>query len=905
MKTPFLVILFSFFGLSVFSQNEAANWYFGYNAGINFNQAANTVTKLTDGQLTTNEGCASISDGLGNLLFYTDGSNVWNKNHSLMQNGSGLYGDASSTQSAIIVPKPKDPNIYYIFTVDSRNQRNVNLGLNYSIVDITSDGGLGAVTAKNRPLLEKCSEKLTAVLKDCVSKSVWVMTFASQDGTENVYDTFHAFEVSESGVNATSVKSTFQTLIGDARGYLKLSPDGSKVACANVRDGLFIYDFDPTSGKLSNDISLTINSGNGSSFPYGIEFSPNSQLLYVSSSNDFFSQSAADNNPINHQSTLTQFDLIATDIQNSQITLEERQLYRGGLQLGPDGKIYRALSITYEQGSSYLGVINSPNELGTNCNYIHNAINLSPFESSQGLPPFITSFFNIEIDIIQNGQSSVSLLLCEEDSYTLKAEDITGATYIWQQDGSTLSANTYQLEVTKSGHYEVLIDRNNGDCPIEGEAYVSFNKNPEAFNTTLLQCDEDGLKDGISIFNLNEANEELTGGNANLFTVFYLDASMTTIVTNSTTFNNTSNPQTLYVEVINNDTGCSNTCELTLSVSVTDSNDVELPAVCDDDGTEDGLHAFNLSEADDLIVAGLPDGLNISYFETYHDALTEQNNLGTNYTNTTPYSQTIYARVENANNCYGISEVQLTVNKLPEIVTESIAYYCLNKYPETININAGVVNGSINDYNYSWSTGESTHQISVNMPGLYTVEVINSNNCSETRTITVEASNTASFQSIEVVDISPNNTITVTVSGEGIYEYALLDDNGLIYKPFQENPTFENVFPGIYTISVKDVKNDCGTVQEPVSVIGFPKYFTPNNDGFNDTWQIYGVSDMFQPNTKILIYNRYGKLLKQLNPLGKGWDGTFNGEKLPSDDYWFVITLQDGRIVKNHFSLKL
>nr|WP_233164350.1 T9SS type B sorting domain-containing protein [Snuella sedimenti] len=822
-----------------------------------------------------------------------------------MQNGSGLYGDASSTQSAIIVPKPKDPNIYYIFTVDSRNQRNVNLGLNYSIVDITSDGGLGAVTVKNMPLLKKCSEKLTAVLKDCVSKSIWVMTFASEDGTENTYNTFHAFEVSESGVNSTSVKTTFQTLIGDARGYLKLSPDGSKVACANVRDGMYIYDFDATSGKLSNNTALTIKSGNGGIYPYGIEFSPNSQLLYVSASNDFFSQSAADNNPANHQSTLTQFDLMVADIQNSQITIEERQMYRGGLQLGPDGKIYRALSITYEQGSPFLGVINNPNEIGTSSNYKHNAINLAPFESSQGLPPFITSFFNIEIDIIQNGQSSVSLLLCEEDSYTLKAEDITGATYIWQQDGATLSENTYQLEITESGHYEVLIDRNNGDCPIEGEAYVSFNQNPEAFNTTLLQCDEDGLKDGISLFNLNEANEELTGNVTNLSTVFYLDASMSNMVTNSNAFNNTSNPQTLYVEVINDDTGCSNTCELTLSVSLTDSNDVELPAVCDDDGTEDGFHVFNLSEADTLIIAGLPSGLNISYFETYEDALTELNNIGTTYTNTVPYSQTIYARVENANNCYGISEVQLKVNKLPEIITEDLTYYCLNKYPETISLNAGISIGESSNYTYLWSTGESTYEIPVNEPGLYTVEVTNSNNCSKTRTITVEASNTASFQSIEVVDVSPNNTITVTVSGEGTYEYALLNENGGVYKPFQENPTFENVFPGIYTISVKDVKNDCGTVQEPVSVIGFPKYFTPNNDGFHDTWQVYGISNMFQPNTKILIYNRYGKLLKQLNPLGKGWDGTFNGKKLPSDDYWFVIKLQDGRVVKDHFSLKL
>ena len=104
--------------------------------------------------------------------------------------------------------------------------------------------------------------------------------------------------------------------------------------------------------------------------------------------------------------------------------------------------------------------------------------------------------------------------------------------------------------------------------------------------------------------------------------------------------------------------------------------------------------------------------------------------------------------------------------------------------------------------------------------------------------------------------------------------------------------------------NIRDLKNDCGVSQKLVSVIGFPKYFTPNNDGIHDTWQIAGVSGAFQPNSKILIYDRYGKLLKQLNPSSKGWDGTLNGKVLPNDDYWFAVKLQDGRIFKNHFSLK-
>src|SRR5690606_27024247 len=131
---------------------------------------------------------------------------------------------------------------------------------------------------------------------------------------------------------------------------LKLSPDGTKMACANFTsnntnvyssDKLFLYNFDTASGIVSNPISLSINSQNY--FPYGLEFSPNSQLLYVHASNDFQATGPGglDNNPQNHQSSLVQFDLTQTNIQSSQVVIDDRQLFRGGLQLGPDGKIYR------------------------------------------------------------------------------------------------------------------------------------------------------------------------------------------------------------------------------------------------------------------------------------------------------------------------------------------------------------------------------------------------------------------------------------------------------------------------------------------------------------------------------------------------------------------------------------
>lgn len=904
----FISLLYCFLSINTFAQSEAANWYFGFGAGIKFDQANGTITPLNDGLLTTYEGCTSISDDAGNLLFYTDGSAIWNKNHGVM--AGGLLGDSSSTQSAIIVPKPDDPNIYYVFTVGSQFN---NTGLHYSVVDITLNNGLGAVTNRNSRLLNVSSEKITAVLKDCISKSMWVVSFAAADGNSENYNTFHAFEVSVNGVDNNSVKSTFPISITDPRGYLKLSPDGTKMACANFTsnnttdystDRLFLYDFNAVTGKVSNPISLSINSQNN--FPYGLEFSPNSQLLYVHSSNAFESNSFnLDDDPTNHSSTLSQFNLTQTNIQTSQVIIDDRQLYRGGLQLGPDGRIYRALTATYQVGLPHLGVIMNPNEVGTDCNYQHNAINLSPNKSSQGLPPFIQSLFNTQIDIIKNGKSNISLALCDGDFYTLTSEDISGATYTWTKDKVLLPNDTFNLIVTSSGHYKVQINPNNGDCEIEGQAYVLFNPNPIVDNKTLIQCDEDGLKDGITIFNLYEAYKLSASEDSSNLTYNFFNDSAGTAELDGNSYKNTTNPQIIYVKATNINTGCFSFAELTLTVSITDVNDTVLPAVCDDDGVEDGLHIFNLEDANAEILRGITNiDLKVSYYETYEDALLEVKRLGSTYKNKEPYSQTIFARVENSNDCYGISKVGLIVNKLPNIELIGKDYYCLNKSSDYITIDAGLIDDYPINYTFLWSNGDTNHNTQVNTIGNYTVTVTSKmNGCSKTKTITVEPSNIATFKDITVVDVTYNNTITILVAGEGVYNYALYQQNQ-IYRPYQSNNSFENIYPGIYTVYVKDIKNDCGIIDNEVSVIGYPKFFTPNNDGVNDTWQIIGISDKYQANTNITIYDRFGKLIKQLDPLSEGWDGLFNGQVLPSDDYWFSVTLQDGRIFKNHFALK-
>lgn len=441
----------------------------------------------------------------------------------------------------------------------------------------------------------------------------------------------------------------------------------------------------------------------------------------------------------------------------------------------------------------------------------------------------------------------------------------------------------------------------NTDCYDTTSFELIINPLPEAFNSILFQCDEDGIPDGYTTFDLTQAHDDLVGNIPDLITQFYLtldDAQNSTDAINGISFGNTVNPQTIFVQVIDPTTNCFSISELELRVSATSAHNAQLE-ICDDDGTEDGLHSFTLSDADATVLAGAPGDVTLTYYETYEDALLEENSLSSTYTNTAPYFQIVYARVENDNACYGINEISLTVNELPQLEDDEELLYCLNFYPEQITLTPEVIGDSTSNYYYEWSTGETTSEIQVNEIGAYTVTVTDTNGCSQTRTITIVPSNIATIETIDIVDATSNNIITVNVTGEGDYEYALDNING----PYQDENVFENVAPGLHFIYVRD-KNNCGIIENQVSVIGFPKFFTPNGDQHNATWQVYGVNTPNQVNSDIYIFDRFGKLITKLDPRGPGWDGTYNGHNMPSNDYWFYVILQDGREFRSHFALK-
>ena len=364
-----LLLLGPFFSSLLFAQGEGNNWYFGQFAAITFETSPPTV--LNNSAMFSFEGCATISDSDGNLLFYTDGLTVFNSVHEIMENGEGLQGGSSSTQSAIIVPMPGSETIYYVFTV-------LEFGLNgmsYSVVDMTLDGGLGAVTAEKNILLNSdSSERITAVRHDN-GQDLWIINASF---TTNK---FYSFLLDDTGINTTAVESTAGIEPNDfGIGYLKSSFDGEMLVCCHalgLGDNLDILSFNGQTGVVSELMTLSCDPMT----PYGVEFSPDQSKLYVG---------GIDEGQIS--GALIQFDLTdfnETSVQNSKVTLFETEegLFVGAVQRGPDDLLYVANT------NSFLGAIQNPNAVCLACDFDPEYLDLTPGTCSFGLPNFLPSFF--------------------------------------------------------------------------------------------------------------------------------------------------------------------------------------------------------------------------------------------------------------------------------------------------------------------------------------------------------------------------------------------------------------------------------------------------------------------------------------------------------------------------------
>ena len=307
---------------------------------------------------------------------------------------------------------------------------------------------------------------------------------------------------------------------------------------------------------------------------------------------------------------------------------------------------------------------------------------------------------------------------------------------------------------------------------------------------------------------------------------------------------------------------------------------------CDDDNAQNGISYFtngDLLTIKNQLFNSLPNNYELQLFEN----ITDTTPIAIPYYNITPYTHTIYGIITNVD-CYAPIPITLIVNTFEDEIPD-----------ETYSICSGssAILQAETGYNYLWSTGETTSSIITSTAGVYTVEIINTNECSTTKQFTVITSEIATITDIIVNDFSNNNSAQIITIGNGDYEYSL---DGINY---QDSPYFNNLETGEYTVFVND-KNGCGIASTTFSILDYPNFFTPNGDGYNDTWNIKNLEKRGLENSKIFIFDRYGKFLKQINPKGSGWNGTFNGEILPSEDYWFILELTNGKTIKGHFTLK-
>jgi gliding motility-associated-like protein len=326
-------------------------------------------------------------------------------------------------------------------------------------------------------------------------------------------------------------------------------------------------------------------------------------------------------------------------------------------------------------------------------------------------------------------------------------------------------------------------------------------------------------------------------------------------------------------------------------------------SMCDMDGTNDGKTNFDLTSLSAALLGNQTGSeYTATYYASFNDAVAETNAI------IATVLKTVYVRVSNTltTNCFDIKAIQIKINKIPEPKPHggTMCYDTKNNVllnPYTISSGLSAANYFFKWYNEDGVLVGSASNYQAVLPGVYSVVAtdILSGCASEPTPATVLSSEPAIVSYAITENFADNQVITVEAAGVGgDYEYQL------DFGPFQDSPTFENVSSGTHTITVRD-KNGCGNSTSQALVVNYPKFFTPNGDGYNDTWNIKELKD--QSKSVIYIYDRYGKLMTQIQPNGNGWDGTSSGQTMPSDDYWFTISYKEDNVekeFKSHFSIK-
>jgi gliding motility-associated-like protein len=497
MKRKLLLVLMLLLCIKIYAQKEASTWTFGNSAKVSFSSG---IPELLSASATSSiEGCSTISDASGDLLFYTNGEKVWNKVNGVMPNGDDLLGHPSTSQSAIIIPKPNSTNLYYIFTLTNVGGED---GLRYSEVNMLLSNGFGDVTGvKNVLLSTPLTERMT-VARHSNGIDYWIIV-------HNLDSKFLAFKVSASGVSTDPViSSTGANYSNSLFGCMKVSPNGEYLAVSKPgssnpgNNAIQIFNFNMTTGEVNNPISVfSLFLPGEVAGPYGIEFSPNSKFVYVGD------LSLDDNTSKVHQFNIENYTV--ADIINSHVELYSGADIIGSIQLAINGRIYLANS-----SSTFLDEIQNPNVAGVAANYVNKGVNISPRSSLFGLPQFATQTPEIDINVS-------NFCFGDETAFSLEFGLIVDSVEWTFGDGNISNSETPTHIYTESGIYDITANVVSGSFCKTILKTITIANLPNVDNLPDLELCDDESNDGIEIFNLETQSNLLLSGVEGNFNVSY------------------------------------------------------------------------------------------------------------------------------------------------------------------------------------------------------------------------------------------------------------------------------------------------------------------------------------------------------------------------------------------------
>ncbi len=729
----YLGLLFITSIFPLFSQNESKKWYFGDGAGLDFN--TNPPSILSVSSMTTLEGCASISNQNGALLFYTDGATIWSQNHSIMANGSGLSAVPWTTsQPALIIKKPSSLSEYYVITNATSS------GIYYSVVDMNLAAGMGSVTVKNAltPLSGiPTTERLTGT-RHCNGIDYWIIT---HDKDNNVY---RALLLTPAGFSVSAVTSSIGTsfpLNTFIQGQIKISPNGKKLGNAlhGVNGGIELFDFDYSTGVITNSISLLSNQA-----IYSCEFSPDGTKLYST------------NYSSGH---LFQWDLCAGSpflIASSQFTVSCSMCT--SLQSSINGKIY----IAQDQQTS-LGVINSPNLQGPACSFTPSSQTLLPRASLQSLPNFISNyFFPLPSPFTYNSNMAIS---CNTSSFTAPAS-VAAANSLCASAGSTVNALVWNF----------------GD-PASGPANTSTLGNPVhvypgpgTYTTQLIiyyQCRSDTLRQPVVItsptININTSSVTCNGlgtatgitlGGSGSYSYTWSPGSQTTAIASNLS------PGMYTLTMFDNGGGCVGTVVVGVSPALISGVISSQSLACN--GIATGTAGISVSNGSG----------NYSYSWSGSPLTTASVNALAAGAHTVTVTDL-------TNNCsfttaFAITQPPaLTIN-----IVASSATACINT---SINLSANATGGT-GSYTYTWLPGAGGASAVVTQSNggtySYSVNALDANSCSISANTSLSFVNTPNI-SVSNASICPLQTGTLIALGANTYTWLPSNSSG---NSFTQSP---------------------------------------------------------------------------------------------------------------------